>query len=245
MNVVICAAGRGSRLKMLQGKVPKPLLKVNGKMLIERVMEAVAIEMVKTIVIVVGYQAELIKKAIGYEYKGKKIVYAFNENYDTSGNMSSLWAARDHFNDDTIFTVSDIIINKENVKKILESDVNAGMLVDISAEAIRRDDVLKISIDGNKITKVRKKMNQEEINAAACGFYKLKKGAAKKFIKIIEDHFDKGETDLPFNIPVEELCGIEDVVPVASDGSFCMDIDTDEDFEFVDSLLKKMESQKT
>lgn len=43
MNTLILAAGRGNRLHPLTGKTPKPLLEINGKSLLERLVESTSI----------------------------------------------------------------------------------------------------------------------------------------------------------------------------------------------------------
>lgn len=240
MIVVICAAGKGDRIKSLTKGEPKLLMDVNGKMLLKRVLDSVAQEGVNKIVIVIGYDSDKIKNAIGNEHKGIKIKYVFNEYYKTKGNMSSLYAARDYINDDLIFTTGDLIILKENAKRLFDYD-GTGILVDTGEEAKKVEDVLKFSLVNRKFKEISKKMEPEKVYGAACGLYKFKLDAAKKFYKIMEEHFKKGENDLPWNIPVEELFQIEEVLPVHSDGSFCMDIDTPEDFKIVTEDLKKIE----
>ncbi len=241
MIIVVCAAGEGTRLKDLTKGKPKLLLEINGKALLKRVLDSAVQKGIKKIIIVIGYQAELIKRAIGSKYNGVEIIYVFNEYYHTKGNMSSLWAVREYINDDLVFTPGDVIISKDNVKKILMSKHDASILVDTSEKAKQRDDELKISLVNGRIKEIKKKMDKNKVYGTAPGFYKLKLGTAKKIYKIIENHFLKGETDLPFNVPIEELCQIENVMPVIADGSFCMDIDTPGDLKRATEELKRIE----
>ena len=241
MIVVICAAGESKRIKGLTKN--KLLLEVNGKMLLKRVLDNVVQKNVKKIVMVIGYDADKIKKAVGNEHNGVKIEYVFNDHYKTKGNMSSLYAAKDHIDDDLVFTTGDLIIMKENAKRIFNYN-GTGILVDTREEAKTVSDVLKFSLVNGKFKEVSKKMEPEKVYAVACGLYKFKLDAAKKFYKIMEEHFKKRENDLPWNIPVEELFQVHEVKPVLSDGSFCMDIDTPEDFKKVSEELKKKKKKK-
>lgn len=64
MKAVIPAAGRGQRLGPLTAHVPKPLLDVGGKTVLERIVGSVAPH-VDAVVVVVGYRGDQIRTAVG------------------------------------------------------------------------------------------------------------------------------------------------------------------------------------
>lgn len=239
MIVVICAAGQGKRLASLNLEMPKPLMMIGGKSLLQRQLDNITRNKdISKIVIVVGYKAEMIEQAIGHSHNGIPVVYAFSEYYWTKGNMSSLWAARGHITEDLVFTVGDLVINAENVRRIMEAGHEASMLVDASAEAKQRPDPLKAKCVDGRVVSLQKRMEAQDIYGAAGGYYKFRLGAARKFYDIIGSHFARGEVDLPFNIPIEELCQAQEVVPVLTDGTFCNDVDEPEDIAAVSAGLK-------
>ena len=61
-RAVILAAGKGTRMKT---RTPKLLIEIEGKPIIRRVVEACSLPEIEKIYVVVGYEAELIKKAAG------------------------------------------------------------------------------------------------------------------------------------------------------------------------------------
>lgn len=65
MRGMILAAGRGIRMGALTDKTPKPLLKANGKYLIEYSIESLVAAGVREIVINICYFADQIKQALG------------------------------------------------------------------------------------------------------------------------------------------------------------------------------------
>ena len=73
MQVVILAAGHGTRMEELTTRVPKPMLDVAGKPLLEYKLEALPDE-IDEIVIVTGYLGDFIKRHFGSSYIGKKIL---------------------------------------------------------------------------------------------------------------------------------------------------------------------------
>ena len=238
MIVLVCAAGRGTRFKSVSDL--KLLHPVAGVPLLMRVLGAVAQPGVRKIVLVVGYEEAKIRKRVGTSCSGVPIEYVTNSLWETKGNMSSLYAARDSIDEDLVFTTGDLIISEKNVKRILDASQDACILMDKSEQAKANADALKLVVENGRITRISKSLSPKEASGGACGFYKFKPPIAKKFYAIMRDHFEKGEDDLPWNIPVEELCAIQKVVPVESDGSFCMDIDTPKDLKKVEEELLRL-----
>jgi N-acetyl-alpha-D-muramate 1-phosphate uridylyltransferase len=65
MRAMILAAGRGERMRPLTDTLPKPLLEVGGKPLIQYHLEALAQAGIRDIVINLAWQGELIRRALG------------------------------------------------------------------------------------------------------------------------------------------------------------------------------------
>ena len=65
MRAMILAAGRGERMRPLTDTLPKPLLEVGGKPLIQYHLEALAQVGIRDIVINLAWQGELIRRALG------------------------------------------------------------------------------------------------------------------------------------------------------------------------------------
>src|SRR3989344_7566576 len=91
MKAVILAAGKGTRFGEITKKIPKSLIPVAGKPIIEYTLEALP-SSIKEVYLVVGHLGDMIKNHVGKEYKGIKINYI--EIKKLTGTATALWKAR-------------------------------------------------------------------------------------------------------------------------------------------------------
>jgi len=75
MQAVVLAAGKGTRLRPLTEDIPKVLVEVNDKPLIEDVFDNL-VDIGIDEFVVVGYMKEKIIEKYGDEYRGRPITYA-------------------------------------------------------------------------------------------------------------------------------------------------------------------------
>ena len=109
-RAIIMAAGKGTRMRPVTLHTPKPLVKVNGKRMIDSVIEALHKNGISEIYIVVGYlkdQFEILSK----EYENVKLIE--NPFYDTCNNISSLYVARDYIENAIILDGDQIIYHEK------------------------------------------------------------------------------------------------------------------------------------
>jgi NDP-sugar pyrophosphorylase family protein len=74
MKAIILAAGKGKRMLPLTKTIPKTLVEVSGRPLIDHIINALPKE-VDEFIVVIGYKGEEIKKHLKFVYPNKKISY--------------------------------------------------------------------------------------------------------------------------------------------------------------------------
>ena len=109
-RAVIMAAGKGERMHPLTEKTPKPLIRVNGRRMIETVIEALRENGITEIFVVVGYLKEKFA-FLTDQYPGVQLIE--NPYYEVCNNISSLYAAREHLEDCMILDGDQIIYNMQ------------------------------------------------------------------------------------------------------------------------------------
>src|SRR5437016_9860164 len=91
---VILAAGRGTRMRELTNNVPKPMIEVRGKPVLQHIVEGLRDAGVRRFLIIVGYHAETVRDFFG---DGRRhdvtIQYATQTVQDGTGRVVNL--ARD------------------------------------------------------------------------------------------------------------------------------------------------------
>jgi len=103
-------------------KNPKPLLKVGGVPIIERLIAQLP-EKVDELIVVIGYLGEKIQSYLGEEFMGRKISYIWQKRTGTYGPM----ADTQHLLNNEPFALffADDILDRETIHKLLEHPLAA------------------------------------------------------------------------------------------------------------------------
>jgi len=94
-RAVVLAAGFGSRMVPVTYDMPKPLVRVNGKRIIDSVLDALVDVGIEEIYIVRGYLAEQFDELLE-DYPAVEFIE--NPGYSEANNISSIAVATGHFN---------------------------------------------------------------------------------------------------------------------------------------------------
>ena len=91
MKAVILAAGKGTRMKELTNEVPKPMLRVQGKPILEHSVAGILAAGIRDIFIVTGWRADVIENHFGDGKKWKaRIAFGRQVVQDGTGKAPEL-----------------------------------------------------------------------------------------------------------------------------------------------------------
>jgi len=158
-TAVILAAGMGSRLQdITNDMLPKGLMKINGKSLVERSIEKLRSLGIEKIYIVTGHLNEF------YDELVKEINYIEtrkSRKYKATGSMTSLSILEDELKDDFLLLESDLIYEVYGLIKVINYEKDDCILLSGKTDSgdecyveVRDDNLYKISKNRQEIDQV-------------------------------------------------------------------------------------------
>ena len=119
-RAIFLASGFGSRLLPLTREIPKPMVRVSEKRIIETLLDAVVQAGIEEIYIVRGYKKEAFDELLK-KYPNIKLLE--NPYYATSNNISSVYVARDFLSSAYVIEADLFLLNSGLIRPF-ESDSN-------------------------------------------------------------------------------------------------------------------------
>jgi UDP-N-acetylglucosamine diphosphorylase / glucose-1-phosphate thymidylyltransferase / UDP-N-acetylgalactosamine diphosphorylase / glucosamine-1-phosphate N-acetyltransferase / galactosamine-1-phosphate N-acetyltransferase len=119
MKAVILAAGKGTRMRELTTEMPKPMLPVWGRPILEHILEGIRAAGIREVFIVTGFRAEVIEQHFGDGSRwGVQISYGRQVVQDGTGKAPEL--ARAFVGDSPfLLTYGDILVKPETYQRML------------------------------------------------------------------------------------------------------------------------------
>jgi choline kinase len=138
---VILSAGIGSRLLPLTQEMPKCLIEVEGRSILDRQLEALAVAGLTKAVIVGGYRYRQIIAHLQRSPPPLPVEFVFNPFWSVASSIGSVWMAREHLrepfclmNGDTVFDpplIADAVARTASGVNLLVERLGAPALDDM------------------------------------------------------------------------------------------------------------------
>lgn len=183
MKAVILAAGLGTRLRPITNEVPKCMVPVNGIRIIDKQIDNLLSNGVDEIYVVDGYKAEVLAEHLKTNYPQVNIVS--NPRYAETNNMFSLYLTSKYVKGEEFLLM--------NADVYYDSNIIAGMLHGENLSKIACDrsqyleESMKITLDGNKINHISKKISEADHYAVSIDVYRISAEDSKVLFKEVED----------------------------------------------------------
>lgn len=150
MQAVILAAGKGTRMRPLTYDIPKPMLPVKGRPLLEYILDALP-DQIQEIILVVNYLGDHIRKHFKDEYKGKKITYVHHDKLDGTGGAVA--CTKEAVADKFLVLNGDDLYLKSDIEKLCSQEI---AVLGWEVEDPRIYGVIKTDEDGNLVDIIEK-----------------------------------------------------------------------------------------
>ena len=120
MKTIILSAGQGKRLLPLTADIPKCLLPIQGKKLIEWQIDALSSAGIDRVSVVVGYGADQVEQLLTKRYGENRITLIDNPKFAETDNLVSCWIAREEMNEDFFLLNGDTLFEVAVVGRVLK-----------------------------------------------------------------------------------------------------------------------------
>lgn len=124
MRAFIMAAGEGTRMWPLSETRPKPLIPVVNRPIIGHILDALADSAFEKVGVLLGREGRRIVEHYGYEYRGMRIDYKYQEERLGTGDAARY--AEEYGDERILFINGDIVFDKEMIERI-KGEKNAVM----------------------------------------------------------------------------------------------------------------------
>jgi len=235
MKALVIAAGMGRRLNSVRSNRPKPLARLLGLSLIERVILTARSASIREFVVVVGYLGSMIKEELGDGSKyGVEITYIENKDWKR-GNALSVLKAREVLNERFLLLMSDHIFEPSVLREAKDfplDDEEFLMVIDSTPDDyIDMEDATRVMVKDGRVVRIGKGLSG--YNAVDCGIF----SCPVSLFDTLQESITQGDETLSGGM--QRIADKGRLKAYDLDGRFWIDIDTEEAFRKAEDLLSR------
>jgi choline kinase len=247
MKAIILAAGSGTRISKNFPALPKALIQVNNISIISRQISLFKKNGIDEIIVITGPFKE--------KFSMPDITCVYDQKFEEHDILGSLMEAREHIFGDVIITYSDIIFEDLILKKILQTNLDIGIAVDLDwkkAYENRKSHAISeaenILFDNSRnILEIRKNIRNSNLEIGEfLGIIKLSNNGCKLLLKRYDEirndkcgrfYDTKSLTKAYLTDMIQKLIESKiEVKPILISGKWC-EIDTIEDLKRAENMF--------
>jgi choline kinase len=181
VKAIILSAGQGRRLLPLTAQIPKCLVEVCGRTLLEWQLHALADAAVKVVTVVVGFGADDVERhIIERAPSGMDVRTLVNPLWNRADNLVSCLAAHGEMTEDFLLINGDTLFEPAVVTRLCASRGNPVSLA-VASKALYDDDDMKVWCDAGRVTRIGKDLPIDRVGGEAIGM-SLYRGAGPRLL---------------------------------------------------------------
>lgn len=240
MKAIILAAGLGTRLEPVTGGLPKCMVQVGGRPLVDRMIDRLGEAGLDDLVVVTGHRADELREHIGGldHPLARRAVFVHNDRYADWGNFYSLLVAEQAVGDDGFLKLdADVLLDGQVLPRLLAAEGPAVLAID------RRDamgaEEMKARVDEHgRVVELNKRIPPERALGEFIGVDRVDAELAPTVFAALRELIEAGETHEYYERAYERLVqrgthfGIADVT-----GCLWCEVDDADDLAAAEHLL--------
>jgi choline kinase len=186
MRGVILAAGKGARLNGTIGDKPKCLLRIGGRTLVERQIDTLEAAGIRDIVVVVGCQAELVRRNCGH-----RVNYIENSRFAQTNSLYSLWLARPLLTNGFVVMNCDVLFHPQLLADLLTARHENALMVSFDDGPLG-DEEMKVTMRCGRVVDISKTLDASKADAENVGLVKFGASGARRLVELLDQRVAAG-----------------------------------------------------
>jgi choline kinase len=255
VKCVILAAGTATRMRPLTNNLPKCLLDIGGKPMLQRSIELIAATGIDQIGLLIGFEAEAIRTFVKKQFPDLRIHFIVNPKYESTNNAFSLLMAREFFlgssrsggsTDDLLLMDADILFSPSLLPFLLGEGSPNRFAVRVAGHHDEEEVRVKTDAAGNVIA-VGKSIPLPESHGESIGIEFFSSASALRLFEILEQRVRKGAGRNEYYEASFQALIDQGVRFKAVDVSRfpAIEVDTPEDLRMAETLVKSFPSSSS
>jgi choline kinase len=185
-RVILLSAGQGSRLLPHTLNLPKCLLDLAGRSMLEWQLQGLSAAGIDEAVVVTGFRSDLVETALrSITPPGMQVRTFFNPFYKVADNLASCWMVRHELVGPSLILNGDTLFEPAVAQALLAAPA-AAITVAIDRKAAYDDDDMKVITRGERLTAIGKKLPLAEVTGESIGFLRFSTLGTANFVAEIE-----------------------------------------------------------
>ncbi|MCC6765772.1 MAG: phosphocholine cytidylyltransferase family protein [Deltaproteobacteria bacterium] len=193
MKGIILSAGQGRRLLPLTTNLPKCLIRIGGRTVLEWQLRMLAGAGIHHVVVVTGFGAAEVERRLSQiTPPGMHARTLFNELYDRADNLVSCAVASPEMSEDFLLLNGDTLAEATVVERLLAS-TETPVAMAIAEKPTYDADDMKVSRAGNRVTRVGKDLTADASHGEAIGFSLYRGRGPELFTRALDEILSEPE----------------------------------------------------
>jgi len=236
MKAVILAAGVSRRLYPVTYEIPKCLIDVGGKPILDRQLEALKSSGITDIIMVIGYYRESIMDHVQNHFSDMNFEFVVNHHYFETNTAYSLRLCKDIIGGEPFVLMNaDVLYPREVLKRVINSSHGTALAVEI--KPCGREEVKVIEGDDNRLVAIGKELIEDNALGEFIGVAKFSGEFSTAFCDSLDRLIIAGGTADYFEAAIHPLMSEHQVYYEDVSDLPCIEIDFIEDLEKARELV--------
>ncbi|WPB58960.1 phosphocholine cytidylyltransferase family protein [Xylophilus sp. GOD-11R] len=185
-RALILGAGQGSRLLPMTQQLPKCLLDLSGRSMLEWQLRGLFECGVQEAVVVTGFREDLVCEALTrITPRGMVVRTLFNPFYKLADNLASCWMARAEFDRPCLILNGDTLFEPEIARRLLSAPP-APITVTIDRKPQFDDDDMKVQTKDGRLCAIGKTLPADIVDGESIGFLRFDVEGGAMFVQELE-----------------------------------------------------------